>query len=159
MEPYKSNIEFVPGNTNIESVSDKESRLCETISSDLFESDFVSEFNEPKENTNIIDQLKESRSQSKNDDELAPWEKYSLGFGTKMLHKMGYSGGGLGKFENGRVNPISVPDNKRGRGAVGFQSSSKENHNVTIERVENKVNLWPANTTLLIGDSILSGVK
>ena len=40
------------------------------------------------------------------DKNFAAWEKHSLGFGTKMLQKMEYHGGGLGKHENGIINPI-----------------------------------------------------
>ena len=50
-----------------------------------------------------------------NDDLIAPWEKYSLGFGSKMLNKMGYRGGGLGKDGSGILNPIAVKM-KCGRG-------------------------------------------
>ena len=40
--------------------------------------------------------------------QLGSWEKYNRGFATKMMKRMGYNGRGLGKFENGIIEPISI---------------------------------------------------
>ena len=58
------------------------------------------------------------KSSKINKNDFAAWEKHSTGFGSKMLQKMGYSGGGLGKSENGIIDPIII-DKKIGRGAIG----------------------------------------
>ena len=41
------------------------------------------------------------------------WENFSNGFASKMLHKMGYKGKGLGKYENGINEPIKIVKKKR----------------------------------------------
>ena len=40
------------------------------------------------------------------------WEKHSTGFATKMLIKMNYGGKGLGKYENGIVEPIIINESR-----------------------------------------------
>ena len=91
----------------------------------------------------------------------APWEKHSLGFGSKMLKKMGYGGAGLGKNENGIVNPISVVK-AHYRHILGSSESvvlpKEETPKIPKERVKNKVYPWPANTTLIAGSSMLCGI-
>ena len=111
-------------------------------------------------------------SNAKNETSFGAWEKYSSGFGTKMLLKMGYTGAGLGKFEDGIVNPISVdtqygrsssnqlvPFINRGLGSL-LMDGPHMNNNVNLKnRVENKVMPWPANTTLITGSSIICGLE
>ena len=41
---------------------------------------------------------------------FAAWEQHSSGYGTKILNKMGYSGKGLGKNENGIINPVNITE-------------------------------------------------
>ena len=80
---------------------------------------------------------------------LAPWDKHNNGFATRALDKMGYSGGGLGKREDGIIEPIqrasTSPTHRNGIGSP--------------PRVNNDVDPWRRNTTLIVGDSILSGVE
>ena len=56
-------------------------------------------------------------------DNFAAWEKHSNGFGRKMLDRMGYCGGGLGKCEDGIVNPIIIEGHVRFGGGNETASS------------------------------------
>ena len=47
------------------------------------------------------------------------WEKHSTGFASKMLSKMGYEGKGLGKAENGIMEPITI-------NPCGFAAADKQ---------------------------------
>ena len=104
--------------------------------------------------------------------ELAPWEKHSNGFGSKLMKKMGYTGGGLGKNEDGRINPISADIlnenilrkntqtvNKESKVVDRGQSNLFNDTSKPKHRVNNEVHPWPANTTLIVGSSILHGVE
>ena len=94
-------------------------------------------------------------------EEFASWEKYNRGFATKMLGQMGYSGGGLGKHENGIKQPITVEKNE-GRKGIGTRGSHHIPAAVTDpkrKRVDNPVKSWPPGTTLIIGDSMLGGIE
>lgn len=92
-----------------------------------------------------------SCSFSKSDD-LAPWELYSTGFGSKILNKLGYNGGGLGKNENGIVKPISI--------SSGMKHFSLDNTTTNKKRrVNNNVHCWPKGTTLITGSSIIMGIE
>ncbi|EDO49456.1 predicted protein [Nematostella vectensis] len=52
--------------------------------------------------------------------QFGQWEKYTKGFGLKMLQKMGYEPGkGLGKDGKGRVQPVEA-FKREGRGALGL---------------------------------------
>ena len=51
---------------------------------------------------------KDHTSQQPRSDERFVWEKHSTGFASKMLGKMGYQGKGLGKAENGIIEPITI---------------------------------------------------
>ena len=133
----------------------------------------------------IKDQLIEVRERMKSefynhkDENFAAWEQHSSGFGSKMLHKMGYSEGGLGKDQNGIINPIKIT-HKNGHGGIGSYGSKKPindygpinrdlgrlvadvlpaGEKFVTNRVENIVKPWPVNTTLITGDSILFGVE
>ena len=99
-----------------------------------------------------------AKSENMNID-FAPWEEHSSGFATTMMQKMGYNGGGLGKSGNGIVNPIKVTKNQ-GRNGIGVSSVNETpQERVPEYRTNNKVKPWPRNTTLIVGDSILSGVE
>ena len=60
-------------------------------------------FNYEKEHTTNHDYLWPTR-----DDERFVWEKHSTGYASKMLSKMGYQGKGLGKAENGIMEPVTI---------------------------------------------------
>ena len=104
------------------------------------QSEYASNYNEVKNMSNVNDGTEANKSEfpdkplnplyntistgilestvSSDDNDFAPWEKHSLGFGSKMLRKMGFNGGGLGKEENGIKRPIKI---KR----ENFQNSRK----------------------------------
>ena len=94
---------------------------------------------------------------NKADNDFAAWEKYTSGYGSKIMQKMGYRGGGLGKDENGIINPITAESKNV------FRNSIEETGNILPQivpsRVENYVHPWPQNTTLITGSSILMGVE
>ena len=106
--------------------------------------------------------LKQRKLLKQLDEDIAPWERYSTGFPSKMLQKYGYNGGGLGKTGNGIVNPISIKK-LHGSGVIVKESNTEEDGNTKLlnppNRVKNVVKPWPPNTTLIIGDSILWGVE
>ena len=112
---------------------------------------------------------------SNSDKDFAAWERHSTGFGSKMLQKMGYGGGGLGKNENGIINPVIV-EKKCGRAFVASeerQTSHVINRGLDVllpktisrgdqiqtNRVVNVAHPWPENTTLIAGSSIVSGIE
>ena len=82
--------------------------------------------------------------------DFAAWEISSNGFGSKMLKKYGYSGKGLGKTENGIINPITIESMKC------FAKNSEPSH---IFRTKSYVHPWPKGTTLITGSSILLGIQ
>ena len=57
--------------------------------------------------------VKQRKVSKQLDEDIAPWGRYSTGFPSKMYKKYGYNGGGLGKTENGIVNPISIKNSTR----------------------------------------------
>ena len=109
---------------------------------------------------------------------IGAWEIHNRGFASKVMLRVGYGGKGLGKLENGIIDPIEIPV-KYGRGGIGVDEeiSNMPKKTVTIERdlqkllsveetlnsrhptVNNKVHHWPRGTTLIAGDSILYGVE
>ena len=106
--------------------------------------------------------LKQRKLLKQLDEDIAPWERYSTGFPSKMLQKYRYNGGGLGKTGNGIVNPISIKK-LHGSGVIVKESNTEEAGNTKLlnppNRVKNVVKPWPPNTTLIIGDSILWGCR
>ena len=69
-------------------------------------------------------------------EQFAAWERYSSKYGSRLLSKWGYAGGGLGRDGNGIVSPIKVE--------TAIQTTN---------------NTWPRNTILIIGDSMLNGIE
>ena len=89
-------------------------------------------------------------------EEFGTWEKYNRGFASRYMKKMGYEGRGIGKLENGIVEPIMPSVN---RGLTSSLLGGPQNLNLK-ERVRNNyVKQWPKGTTLITGDSILYGVQ
>ncbi len=72
------------------------------------------------------------------DKQFAPWEKHSTRYGSKLMSKWGYAGGGLGKDGTGITSPIKAA------------SSTKSSTGGST---------WVKGTTLIIGDSMLNGIK
>ena len=95
-------------------------------------------------------------------DSLAPWEKHSMGFGSKMLKKFGYEGKGLGKDGDGIIEPVSI-EKKHSFNFIdrGLKSliDKQNNTNTQRNRVDNVTKPWPNGTTLITGSSILLGVE
>ena len=90
-------------------------------------------------------------SESSNDSTaFGAWEKHSNGFGSKMLHKFGYNGGGIGKCEDGIKNPIEASS-----GMKHFSLKDEDG----CRRVANEVHCWPKGTTLITGSSIIMGLE
>ena len=59
--------------------------------------------------------------------ERAPWEKFSTGFATKMLEKMGFGGNGLGKAEDGITEPVTIQPRTINKKLLYIASSSMMN--------------------------------
>ena len=93
------------------------------------------------------------------DPEFAAWEQHSNGFASRIMKKMGYRGGGLGKDGNGIINPIMIP--RETCNEMGTENSNNEpsNKNVQQFRVKNTIKPWPAKTTLITGSSIINGIE
>ena len=72
------------------------------------------------------------------DTQFASWEKHSSKYASRMMSKWGYAGGGLGKNGNGITSPIKARPLRR--------SSPADTS-------------WGKDTTLIIGDSMLNGIK
>ena len=87
------------------------------------------------------DQLAYNKNSQSTD--FGAWEQHTTAFGSKMLKRMGYAGGGLGKSGNGIVSPIKA--DKRLIGRASF-------------RANNTAHPWPKGTTLIAGSSILMGI-
>ena len=127
----------------------------------------------------LEDQLGEIRSLKQteyynsrnNNDNYAEWENHTTGFGRKIMKKMGYSGGGLGKLENGIVSPIAATK-KTGfgiisslqkqpyinRGLENLSTAAAGKTKNSMHRISNSITPWPKNTTLITGSSIISGI-
>ena len=93
------------------------------------------------------------------DSEFAAWEKHSKGFGSRIMKKMGYSGGGLGKDGKGIINPILI-SKKQGQRQIGEVLNNKPPNECQEHfQIENTKKPWPAKTTLITGSSIINGIE
>ena len=173
----EESLSNVGENPNCASETSRETSRVITDSSEIVENG---------EKIDIDDQLREIRELKKyeyysntTDESFATWEQYSSGFGRKMLRKMGFRGGGIGKYENGITEPIIV-ENIHGREALGanvtdipsqeksarinrglgnlLTNRSTHGDRTSRNRITSEVYPWPVNTTLITGSSILSGV-
>ena len=114
---------------------------------------------------NVIKYLEQKRSdiQSHGTNDQHPemkigeWEKHNTGFASRIMkEKWGYSGKGLGKREDGIIEPAMLSSNDLKRN----EDSSNLNLNQTKrDSVDNYVKPWPKGTTLIAGDSILCGIQ
>ncbi len=82
---------------------------------------------------------------------------FSSSIPRRIMNKYGYQGGGLGKYENGITSPI------RAKRQIRFTGSSPpptaESSNISQQPNQNEKKPWPKGTTLIIGDSMISGVN
>ena len=111
--------------------------------------------------------------------DLAPWLRHTTGFASRQLEKKGYTGGGLGKDEDGIERPISIQKN-RGREGIGLLNKNQPTINRDLNRLLSSTNqpcetnsmpafdvpseptdthLWPKNTVLIVGDSMMYGIN
>ena len=96
-----------------------------------------------------------------NDVTLAPWERYTNGFASKYLERNGYNGGGLGRYGNGIAKPIEVER----KSCFDLSKDNEENENkdtqkhIQIPDEPTNVHVWPENTILIAGDSMLHGIN
>ncbi len=89
-----------------------------------------------------------SSSETYNGESIGKWEKHTKGFGSRYLRVWNYGGKGLGKNQDGIINPVEVKHQQ----TLGLIDSNGKS------RVQNNTFEWPPETTLIIGDSILLGV-
>ena len=82
-----------------------------------------------------------------------------------MLKKMGYGGKGLGKHENGILEPISIQEKTKlgvdavNRGLTDIFLGGSGNLNSKRPQNNDATYPWPKGTTLITGDSIICGVE
>ena len=111
------------------------------------------EYVNKKEKEKIV-MLSTSKDERKHDSyQLAPWEKHSTGFATRTMKKMGYNGKGLGKFETGIVEPITMQNVRN-----TTMEQKHDNGSVDTPQEPNDVIPWPKNTVLITGSSMIQGV-
>ena len=87
---------------------------------------------------------------------LGAWEQYTKGFASRVMKKMGYGGGGLGKREDGIIDPIMPSSVNKDLNSPSL--GGPVNLNSKVRNVDNYVKPWPKGTTLITGDSILCGI-
>eukprot|EP00475_Leptophrys_vorax_P044835 TRINITY_DN9120_c0_g1_i3.p1 TRINITY_DN9120_c0_g1~~TRINITY_DN9120_c0_g1_i3.p1 ORF type:complete len:697 (+),score=179.36 TRINITY_DN9120_c0_g1_i3:201-2093(+) len=64
--------------------------------------------------------MKERRKAERKDREFGRFEQFGSGIGSKLLQKFGYKGKGLGKKEDGRVNPVEAIKRANQTHGIGF---------------------------------------
>ena len=106
-----------------------------------------------REKVNVDDQLKQVRElrrsafyATKADKDYREWENHTSGYGSKIMFRMGYRGGGLGKDEDGIINPIAAESKSVFCSSSSSRLEEKEDvlPCVTPSRVVNYVHPWPA---------------
>ena len=71
----------------------------------------------------------------------------------KIMDRYGYKGGGLGKNEDGITSPIAA------RRQIRFASSPTTSPSAEVTHEQHEKKPWPTGTTLIIGDSMVSGIS
>ncbi|GJQ11912.1 hypothetical protein GpartN1_g3703.t1 [Galdieria partita] len=91
--------------------------------------------------------IESSNSSHESQNQLGSWEKYTKGFGSKMLQKMGFTGR-LGAYEQGLSKPLEpqVRPKNLGLAADGFQEKAKVNNNITRKTRNNVSNVVNSET-------------
>ena len=93
----------------------------EKIKSEFHDMLFLKDFQSSQAISTRTIETQTSETQINQDiDERFLWEKYSTGFISKIMEKMGYKGKGLGKAGNDIVEPITVEKKDR------FKSTSEK---------------------------------
>jgi hypothetical protein len=100
-----------------------------------------------KENGNGTDLGSNNNNNTEEDIEIGAWEAHTLGFGSWQLLKYGYRGKGLGKNEDGIVEPIS------GERKTSFEPT--DSNAPSSQRAKDE---WPKGTVLIAGDSMIGGI-
>ena len=92
-----------------------------------------------------IDPQNDAEDNETNDTEIGAWERHNTGFASKMMSKYGYQGKGLGKREDGIIEPI-IGERKT---AFGEEKTASKT----------AFDTWPKRTVLFAGDSMLNNVR
>ncbi|OMO80434.1 hypothetical protein COLO4_24094 [Corchorus olitorius] len=69
--------------------------------------------------------MEKRRKRNHHDEEIGAFEKHTRGIGMKLLEKMKYKGGGLGKYEQGIITPV-LPKLRSKNQGLGFNDDSNE---------------------------------
>ena len=110
-------------------------------------SEHVDESNQSDKN-NISEHVDENIQSDENNisDEKAKIEKKDKRIGLRILEKMGYNGGGLGKNNQGITTPIEIKE-KRNMFGIGYQGNIQQNscqtHGINSRQRENHNTLKP----------------
>ena len=111
----------------------------------------VNDENNQSDENNISEHVDENIQSNENNiskhvDEKAKIEKQDKRIGLRILEKMGYKGGGLGKNNQGITTPIEIKE-KRNMFGIGYQGNVQQNswqtHGINSSQRENHNTLKP----------------
>ena len=100
-----------------------------------------------KENSSDTDPGSNNNNDTEEDIEIGAWEVHNRGFASRQLLKYGYRGKGLGKNEDGIIQPIS------GKKKTSFEPT--DSNAPSSQRAKDE---WPKGTVLIAGDSMIGGI-